>query len=66
MKKIIATDIEYGPLGDRKKATLHYEDGTTKTINLPIDRKDQDSVRDGLELTIDRLNKLFDDQSKST
>ena len=56
MKKIIATDTEYGVLGDKKSVTLHYENNTSKTIKLPVDYNNKEDVRSYTSYIIHNFN----------
>lgn len=44
-----------------KKATLDYQDLTSKITTLDAKLKDSDSRQKGLERTIKKLNKIIDD-----
>ena len=57
MKVIAYTNQEFGPLGDRKKTTIFYEDGTSKII-YPNDKRTKEETRELMFYSIKRFNEF--------
>lgn len=55
MKTIDYINQEFGPLGDRKKTTIFYEDGTSRVV-LPKERRTKEETREFMFYTIKRFN----------
>ena len=57
MKVISYVNQEFGPLGDKKKTTIFYEDGTSRTVLLN-DKRTKEQTREWMFYTIKRFNEL--------
>ena len=55
MKVIDYVNREFGPLGDRKKTTIFYEDGTSRVVQPKVKRT-KEETREWMFYTIKRFN----------